>query len=79
MCEEFHQVCKTFTLVYDYKASFMNTGLPVDEYSLEIYLTVTPDHTALDPVTVKADGNCLAYVVTPAAFTNVEINIVEKK
>lgn len=57
----------------------MNTGLPVDEYALEIYLTVTPDHTALDPVTVKADGNCLAYVVTPAAFRNVEINIVERK
>lgn len=57
----------------------MNTGLPVDEYALEIFLTVTPDHTALDPVKVKADVNCLASVVTPTAFRNLEIRIVEMR
>lgn len=41
-CQEIHQVCETFTLHYDYEASIMNTGLPVDEYALEIYPTDTP-------------------------------------
>lgn len=40
--QEIHQVCETFTLHYDYEASIMNTGLPVDEYALEIYPTHTP-------------------------------------
>lgn len=54
-------ICKTFTLVYDHEASVINTGLPVDEYALEVYLTDTPAHSTSDPVKVKADGNCLAY------------------
>lgn len=69
-CQEIHQVCETFTLHYDYEASIMNTGLPVDEYALEIYPTDTPQHSVLYPVNVKADGNCLPYAGSIHRFGN---------
>ena len=46
---------------FEYEASIMNTGLPIDEDALELYPADTAQHCVLYPIKVKADGNCLPY------------------
>ena len=55
---------------YEYEASIMNTGLPIDEDALELYPADTPQHCVLYPIKVRADGNSLPYTGSIHGFGN---------
>ena len=69
-CKELHEGCQKFIMQYEYEASIMNTGLPIDEDALELYPADNPQHCVLYPIKVRADGNSLPYTGSIHGFGN---------
>ena len=75
-CKELHEGCQTFTMQYEYEASIMSTGLPIDEDFWSYIQPILLNIVYYTPLNLKQTETLL---LTQAAFTGMVTKVKETK